>query len=541
MFINFSDLPAHQNIFLDYLYEFEKVEKYFNKNFRDVDEYPVFLSELANYNRPHRDAVINIIKKQYQNLNASKQTEVNLELLSSKKTLAVVTGQQLGIFGGPMYTFYKTITAIKLCRSLKEKFEGYNFVPVFWLEGDDHDLDEVSSLNIIDKSNELKVLKFGDALEEGTNKGSVGHIKLTEDIRKFINEFNDETRDSDFKEDLMNRLNTSYNEDATFNSAFRSLIFDIFDEYGLIIFNPQEIEIKRILKDIFKNELENFREHTDVLVEKSAELEEEYHAQVKVKPINLFASEKDGRFLIEPVDENYRLKGKRKTLTKDELFEWLERAPEDFSPNVLLRPICQDYLLPTAFYIAGPGEISYFAQVTPLYGFFNVPQPYIYPRGSATIVEKNITNVLEKYNLKYTDLFFDEKELIEKVIGSLSEAKIDDDILEAKKLIEEKIIKIRENFLQIDQTLGDVTDKSLERINQTLDQLMQKAKKAEERNHETAIRQVTKARNLFYPNNNLQERELNFTYIVNKYGIEMLKWILEELAVNKFEHQIIEL
>ncbi|MBU2492601.1 MAG: bacillithiol biosynthesis cysteine-adding enzyme BshC [Bacteroidetes bacterium] len=541
MFINFSDLPAHQNIFLDYLYEFEKVEKYFNKNFRDVDEYPVFLSELANYNRPHRDAVINIIKKQYQNLNASKQTEVNLELLASKKTLAVVTGQQLGIFGGPMYTFYKTITAIKLCRSLKEKFEGYNFVPVFWLEGDDHDLDEVSSLNIIDKSNELKVLKYGDALEEGTNKGSVGHIKLTEDIRKFIKEFNDETRDSDFKEDLMNRLNSSYKEGVTFNAAFKNLIFDIFDEYGLIIFNPQEIEIKRILKDIFKNELENFREHTDVLVEKSAELEEEYHAQVKVKPINLFASEKDGRFLIEPVDENYRLKGKRKTLTKDELFEWLERAPEDFSPNVLLRPICQDYLLPTAFYIAGPGEISYFAQVTPLYGFFNIPQPYIYPRGSATIVEKNITNVLEKYNLKYTDLFFDEKELIEKVIGSLSEAKIDDDILEAKNLIEEKIIKIRENFLQIDQTLGDVTDKSLERINQTLDQLMQKAKKAEERNHETAIRQVTKARNLFYPNNNLQERELNFTYIVNKYGIEMLKWILEELAVNKFEHQIIEL
>ena len=221
--------------------------------------------------------------------------------------------------------------------------------------------------------------------------------------------------------------------------------------------------------------------------------------------------------------------------------EWLEKAPEDFSPNVLLRPICQDYLLPTAFYIAGPGEISYFAQVTPLYGFFNIPQPFIYPRGSATIVEKNVTNVLEKYNLKYTDFFFDEKDLIEKVLSSLSEADIDGNIEETKKVIEEKINQLKENFVEIDKTLGDITDKSLDRINQTLDALMQKAKKAEERNHDTAIRQITKARNLVYPNNNLQERELNFTYIVNKYGMEMLKWILDELAINKFEHQIIEL
>ena len=541
MFINFSDLPAHQNIFLDYIYEFDKVEKYFHKNFRDVDEYPAFLSELAEFKRPQRETVVNIIKKQYEALNPSKQTEVNLELLSSNKTFAVVTGQQLGIFGGPLYTFYKTITAIKLCKSLKEKFDGYNFVPVFWLEGDDHDLEEVRKLNIVDKSNDLKIISYGENSEEISNNGSVGNIKLTDDINKFLNEFKELTRDSDFKEGLLDLLSSTYKVGSTFNKSFKDLIFEIFDEYGLVIFNPQDVEIKKLLKDIFKFELENFREHTDVLVEKSAELEEEYHAQVKVKPINLFASDKDGRYLIEPVEENYRLKGKRKTLTKVELLEWLNSAPEDFSPNVLLRPICQDFLLPTAFYIAGPGEISYFAQVTPLYGFFNIPQPFIYPRGSATIVEKNMLSVLEKYNLKYSDFFFDEKDLIEKVLNSLSEANIDGDINDVKIIIEEKINKLKNSFIEIDKTLGDVTDKSLERIIQTLDNLTQKAKKAEERNHETAIRQVTKARNLFYPNNNLQERELNFPYLVNKYGMDILKWILDELAINKFEHQIIEL
>ena len=160
MFINYSDLPRHQNIFLDYLYEFENVEKYFLKNFRNIEEYPSFLSELANHERPHREEIVRIIKNQYSELKPSKQTEVNIELLSSNKTFAITTGQQLGIFGGPLYTFYKAITAVKLCHFLKEKFEGYNFVPVFWLEGDDHDLDEVSGINFIDNSNSLNSLKI---------------------------------------------------------------------------------------------------------------------------------------------------------------------------------------------------------------------------------------------------------------------------------------------------------------------------------------------------------------------------------------------
>ena len=541
MFINFSDLPGHQNIFLDYMYEFENVEKFFLKDFRNVEEYPSFLGELANYERPHRQEIFRIIKNQYADLKPSKQTEVNIELLSSNKTFAVTTGQQLGIFGGPLYTFYKAITAVKLCKSLKEKFEGYNFVPVFWIEGDDHDLDEVSSINFTDNSNSLNSLKYNDGLDEETNRGNVGSQKFTNDIERFINNFAANTRDSDFKDELISKLKASYYEGNTFNNAFKKLLYSIFDEYGLVIFNPQDNDVKKILAPIFKKEIENFREHTDVLVEKSAELEEEYHAQVKVKPINVFTSEKDGRFLLEPVEENYRLKGKRKTLTKEEILEWLERAPEDFSPNVLLRPICQDYLLPTAFYVGGPGEISYFAQVTPLYGFFNIPQPFIYPRASATIVEKSVKNVLEKYELSYMDLYFDEKQLIEKVLSSLSEADIDNTFAKAKNEIEQIIASLKANINGIDSSLAGISDKSLERINQTLDNLMSKARKAEERNHETAIRQLNKTRSIFYPNNNLQERELNFTYVVNKYGIEMLKWIFNELAINKFEHQVIEL
>ena len=143
------------------------------------------------------------------------------------------------------------------------------------------------------------------------------------------------------------------------------MIFTLFDKYGLVLFDPQERELKQLLKPIFKNEILEFRTHTQKLVEKSAKLEEVYHAQVKIQPVNLFYHDDEGRYLIEPSDSEFKLKRKRKKFTQEELLELIETTPEKFSPNVLLRPICQDFLLPTVCYVGGPSEISYFAQVMP--------------------------------------------------------------------------------------------------------------------------------------------------------------------------------
>ncbi|HEX3072088.1 MAG TPA: bacillithiol biosynthesis BshC, partial [Ignavibacteriales bacterium] len=153
MFINFCDIPGHQNLFLDYLYEFENVKKYYKKNFRDDEEYKKIIAKLSSTPRDHKYELAEILKGQYEGLNASKNTLGNIQALSSPNTLAVATGQQLGIFGGPLYTFYKIITAIKLSFSLKEKFPEYNFVPVFWMPGDDHDFEEIKSIILIDQAN----------------------------------------------------------------------------------------------------------------------------------------------------------------------------------------------------------------------------------------------------------------------------------------------------------------------------------------------------------------------------------------------------
>jgi bacillithiol biosynthesis cysteine-adding enzyme BshC len=453
MYISYKDLPFDQKLFIDYLYDFKNVQPYYLKNFRSSDEYLPLFESLQNSHNSNKIAVANIIETQYKNLKPSKQTKSNIESLKSPNTIAIVTGQQLGLLGGPMYTLYKSITAIKLCASLKQKYDSYNFVPVFWMEGDDHDFDEIKYFNVNTKDNELKKIVYDDGIDEDVNRGSMGRLKFKSDIKNVLDEFKSSIRETEFTNDLLDIFENNYSEGSLFPESFRKVLFKLFDEYGLVIFNPVEDSVKELLKPVIKKEIEEFREHTSKVVERSAELEENYSAQVKVKPINLFLNEEGSRYLLEPVEEEFRLKGKRIKYSKQELLDILEESPDRFSPNVLLRPICQDYLFSTGFYVGGPSEVSYFAQVIPLYEQFGIEQPIIYPRASITIVEKNIIGIAEKYDLNYVDFFDDEKELYDRVISSLSSFNIDKLFIEQSDAIQFAMDRLRENLFAVDKTL----------------------------------------------------------------------------------------
>jgi bacillithiol synthase len=542
MYINFSDIPAHQNLFLDYIEEFENVQRFYGKNFRDMEQYRPHFQNLASANRAHRALLPEIIQKQYHEHKISRQTQQNIDLLASPKTIAIVTGQQLGIFGGPLYTIYKTITAIKLCHFLKENFDDFNFVPVFWLEGDDHDYDEVRTFSVLNNENGLLTLNYDDGLGEELNRGSIGHLKFNENLNTVFESLTGFLRESEFKASLIDFLKTIYQPDKSFLETFRELMVNLFDEYGLVVFNPLDQAAKKLLIPVFKKAIEDYATQSLSLVERSAELEEVYHAQVKVKAINMFYMDEKERLLIEPTDSGeLRLKGKRKKFTFEEILHQIETNPENFSPNVLLRPICQDYLFQTGFYIAGPGEISYFAQVNPLYESYDLEEPFIYPRSSATIVEQGVNNVLKKQNLTYLDIFTDENELIQKVVSASSDINLDELFQKSSEELGIMFSQISEKLKTIDKTLLDLSEKSKQRIEQTLDYLKNKASEAEKRKYDTSIRQLTKVRNILFPNGNLQEREINFIYFVNKYGMDFLKWLYNELEINKFEHQMLEL
>ena len=540
MYINFSDIPGHQNLFLDYLYEFDNVADFYTNDFRNKENYLKLFKSITENNR-NLSPISEIVSKQYSQLNPSELTFKNIEKLSDNKTLAIVTGQQLGILGGPLYTFYKIITAIKLSKFLSERYDDFNFVPVFWLEADDHDFNEVRTIKTIDEGNSLVTIGYKEEIEEDDLKQSVGLINLDSSINNFFEKLSSGLKETEFKPVMIEQLKDFYKEGKSFKEAFRDLVFSYFDQYGLIIFDPQDNEVKKMLRPVFKKEITNFRIHTEQLVQVSATLEELYHAQVKVKPVNLFLRVDEGRYSIEPVENEYRLRRKRKSFTQEQLLELLENEPDKFSPNVLLRPICQDYLFPTAFYIAGPGEISYFAQIKPLYELYDIVQPIIFPRSSLTILENSIANSLEKYSVDLNDIFIDVENVKKNIINSVEESSIDEMFDGILNQIEATFDQLKEKLLDLDKTIADSSNRYRDKILGTVSELKSKAEKAQQKKYEVTLRQIDRAAVHLFPNSNLQEREINFVYFANKYGEDFLKKIFEELQINKFEHQVIKL
>ncbi|MCL4279212.1 MAG: bacillithiol biosynthesis cysteine-adding enzyme BshC, partial [Ignavibacteriaceae bacterium] len=335
------------------------------------------------------------------------------------------------------------------------------------------------------------------------------------------------------------QLKNCFQEGRTFKAAFRDLIFNYFDNYGLVIFDPQTDEVKQLLKPIFKKEITDFRIHTEQLVHVSATLEELYHAQVKVKPVNLFLRVDEGRHSIEPVENEFRLRRKRKSYTQEQLLEVLENEPDKFSPNVLLRPICQDYLLPTAFYIAGPSEIAYFAQLKPLYELYNIVEPIIYPRSSLTILENSIAGSLDKFSIGINDVFVDVENVKKRIINSVEQSSVDEMFSDISNQLENSFDQLKEKLFDLDKTIADSSNRYRDKILGTIAELKSKAEKAQQKKYEVTLRQIDRAAVHLFPNSNLQEREINFVYFVNKYGDEFLKRIFDELQINKFEHQVI--
>ncbi|NWF50811.1 MAG: bacillithiol biosynthesis cysteine-adding enzyme BshC [Ignavibacteriaceae bacterium] len=541
MFVSFGDIPGHYNLFLDYLHEFENVKDFYPYSFKEKEEYRKVFKSISDSERPSRLTIKSIIEKQYHGFDLPPKLQNNISALSSPKTLAVCTGQQLGLLGGPLYTFYKIITAIKLSKNLSERHDDYQFIPVFWLEGEDHDFNEIRSINLLNDMNELTTVNYGEEIPDDDIKVSVGTLKLNQSINQVFGQLESVLRETEFKASIISQLKSFYREGETIKQAFKNLLHSIFAEYGLIIFDPQDKDIKNLLRPVFLNEIQNFRTNTEKLVNVSAKLEELYHAQVKIRPINFFYSTDEGRYAIEPYENEFRLKRKRKSFTYDELIAQIENEPERFSPNVLLRPICQDYLFPTAFYVGGPSEVAYFAQVNVLYKSFNIVPPIVYPRASATIVEKSILSSLEKFNLQITDVFRDPEVLKNKIIQSVSETSVDDAFLDLTNQIDLSFDRLKEKLFDIDKTMSDLSNKYREKIFSYIEELKSKAIQAEKKKHETTLRQIDKVSNSLYPNQALQEREMNFIYFVNKYGMDFLKKIYDELEINKFEHQIINI
>lgn len=546
MSIPFALLPSYSEHFLDYIYNFDRIKKYYEYDFRSSEDFIKCIelkkqTYMSGKNFSRTD-ICEILSDQNTKFGSSEKTFFNIQLLNELNTFAVVTGQQLGFLSGPLYTVIKALNTIQLSEKLNKQFPANNFVPVFWLESDDHDFLEINNINIISKENELKNIMY---FEGGTE--SEKYLKPTGDIilDEFIGEFNNNLEQSfnrtDFSDSLFEAVRNSYKINNNVKSAFAGFLNYLLKDKGLIIIDPSDREIKKFLKPVFEKELKSFPQICERVINTSVELEEKYAVQVKPKAINLFYIHDGNRYLLEPREnEIFALKNSRQKFSKEELLNILESNPERFSWNVITRPICQDYLLPTVAYIGGPSEISYFGQFKDVYKFYNLPMPVIYPRTSVTVIENRIKSFLEKNKLKFEELFA-EKDLKSKLLRNISEVSADQIFSDLKDELTGVFYTYEKELSRIDLNQTESFGKRNKQFLESLESAKEKFINSQTKQNDVLSNQLRKVLMNIYPDNVLQERVLNITYFLNKYGNEFINRLMTEIKIDDFEHQLIDI
>lgn len=540
--IDYRELPnvgGISELFKDFISEFNKVKKYYEFVYHDWENFGLRRDIIHSEYKLRRE-INKILLRQNKNFACDKETFSNISKLENDNTYAVVTGQQVGILTGPLYTIYKIITLLKFTSQLQKRNPDFNYVPIFWLESEDHDFEEMNKINVLDKDNHLTTIDYISE-KKIDQHGPIGSYVLGKPIENFIDKLSNILTNSEYKDTLIENIANIYTQDSTFETAFVRWVNFLFPNCGIIFISPNDKEIKLLLSNIFVKEITEHPKTSQLVIQKSAELEENYHAQLKPHALNLFMFYKGGRYLIEPRENDFCLKGTRKRFSKEELLQIAIYSPELLSPNVVLRPICQDTLLPTLAYIAGQSEIAYFAQLKNVYKNFELTLPIIYPRSSVTILEEKIIKILEKYELPVHAIFEGKEQVMERVLDFVSEVKIDQLFTTYNKQIDEMLNEMKFGLSFIDQTLLGALETTRGKIKDSLRLLKDKTLVAQNRKYEVAIKQVEKALNHIFPFENMQERELNITYYLSKYGPDFQQSLLKEIDIKKFKHQTIEL
>ncbi len=540
MFVEYSKLVGYQKIFSDYLYDFEKVKKYFGKNFRAQKDYLSHFESILSARKNLQEDIRQYFRLSNSAQNISKLTSSNIELLNNPNTLVVLTEILPRLFFSNNEGIFKLISVIKLSAYLNENFPEYNFVPLAYLVTEENDFALFNKASFFDNSFEIKEIHYDDGLEAEENRGAIGKLKFENSIEQLLLSVR-EIMGNEIHEEAFQLLRESYKSGTTFAEAFKNIFSELFGKYGLLLFEDSNVEAKRTLKNIFARELRNHAKHTEKIIFTSAELEEKYSANLKILPINLAMHYDNGLHEIEPDDGFYRLHRKRKKFTQEELEAILESRPETFAPTAMLRTVCQSRLFPTAFVVASPFEVGNFAQIFPFFDFFQLPRPIVFPAVTSTFAEFDLNDVLEKYKLKIEDLL-SEKEFLENKIKTNSEnSELINALRKTRKTFETDFsflmnrLAIRKNF---NKEQFEAEEKKIREGLEKIENLIYELDKEE---HQKTLAYLGKLRTQLLPFEAPQFLSINVFYYFLKYGTDLLPWLFEEIKINNSKHLILEL
>jgi bacillithiol biosynthesis cysteine-adding enzyme BshC len=539
--VPFADLAGFGSLFETYCTDFDSVRSFYRRDWRDPQSIAEAVADAASYPRD-RETLVDVIREQNKRWNAQEGTLHNIERLRDPRSVAVVTGQQVGLFTGPMYTVIKTVTTIQLARHIEEE-TGHPCVPVFWLEGEDHDFAEAASIHLPDSGGLTTISMDADELRTKQNTGPVGRLKLGDQIHALIDQVESSIPPTEFRSALISALRETYRPEVTVRDAFAELMRRLLPDEGLVFISPDSMRLKTLLTPLFKKEILDYQTSFNRLSTRSNDIATSFKPQIHPHEMNLFMLEDEGRIRLDPsaAGDRFELRGLDRAHTADELIGLLEENPCRFSPNVVMRPISQDHLLPTAAYVAGPGEISYFAQLGPVYDWAGVPMPVIYPRASITLVEGRVRKSIDKLGLSFSDLSGDTAAIVRD--KTLSEIDFDLDDLFDKKIaaVEEELGEIKVRALSLDPSLGRSVESTMAAIRKQLEGVKMKLVRAAKRNNEQIGQSVEKATQGLFPGGKLQERVVSPLYFSGKYGLDFPADLIDTLSLETDRHQVIDI
>ena len=527
----FRQIPHTTQLFLDYLEYTPKVQQFYPRS-------PGFL-EWANdensrikYPAERREHVAEILERQNKSWGASSATLENIQRFRSG-ACGLVTGQQVGLFGGPAFSVYKALSAVKLAREAEKL--GISCVPIFWLATEDHDLDEVNQAHIPNAEGNSEALT---ASIQTTKDAPVGSIKFGSEIAETVTKAAALLGETD----ASRALGECYRPGETFGTAFAKLLARVFAEFGVILLDGSDPELDQISAPLYRDAIARAPELEAALLKRDEQLRAaEYHQQVRITESStlLFMFRDGARVPVHLEAGGFVVGGEE--ISSQEMVRLTETSPEIFSPNVLLRPVVQDHILPTLAYVGGAAEVAYFAQVAVVYEKLAGRITPILPRFSATLIEPKLQSLLEKYKLSFTDVFQGPEGLRQAIGSHLLPPNLQSSFDQATSAVEKSMKAVRESLAKLDKTLVESADHAEQKMLYQITNLHSRAARAELRQSEIVGRHADILSNGLYPHKALQEREAAGVYFLAKYGPDLLRGLLDTIHPDCLDHQVITL
>ena len=540
--VSFDQIPHQTKLFLDYLRDPLALKRFYPSAVRYHHELPARASEVLAAHQTDRNALCDALRTANEAWGAGSETLNNIELLRQGDCLAVVSGQQAGLFTGPLYTIYKAISAVKLAGCLTQR--NTKAVPVFWMATEDHDFPEVASAEFISRDCRLENVSASARLHrEGV---PVGQISLDDSTAELLQQLFERLPQTEFTTELESILKNCWSSGRGFGEAFARMMTSLLGKYGLIFLDPLDPALKKMAAPLYAKAATRAPEIAAAIEIRSRELEAAgYHAQVtpSAPSFPLFLHDETGtrHAMTRTADGKYRTKSGEKTYEVEELAALASQSPERFSPNVTLRAVVQDYLLPTIAYYGGAAEIAYFAQTAEVYRLLERPATPILPRSSLTFVERHTGRVLERYGLKLSDLFVGSDLVLARVVEEHLGTDTAGQFAHAEEAFNRELDDLREKLMTLDPTLADALETGRRKINYQLDGLRTRFHRAQISRDETAQRQLERAFDQLYPHKQLQERHVNITSLLARHGRYVIDWIFSAVNLGSDEHQVVYL